>query len=131
MTLELPVSLWKIEDYERVKDLAALFSDQPLILTDNLANAVYLNERAEDLFQERAEALVNRLSFSLLGFNDARPVSEGLKKTLLGKAPPWRGIVHFPEPVKSIRIVDASAIVRPSRLIAGVIRISNKSAGFQ
>jgi len=124
--LELPASLWpQPADLQLASDMAALFDASPLILTDRLANSLYLNAAAEELFGERAEALVNRLSFSLLGFGNREKVPGGLEEALLGRGAPWRGVVQVQAADGPLaRFAEASAIRRGDLLVCGVIRLS-------
>ncbi len=125
--MNLPKELWPdSHNLMMIEDLIMMFDDKPLILTDELANSVYLNEHAEILLGDRAEALVNRLSFSLLGFGKAARVPESLANALAGEAAPWRGVVNLSaDPTKSkYHFAEISAIKSPEKTLCGVIRLS-------
>lgn len=104
-----------------------LFRDQPLMLTDELANSTYLSEGAELLLGDRAGALVNRLSFSLLGFGSRGVVPPAIQKALLGEGPAWRGAVDLAEaPPSRWHVAEISAIRREGRFLCGVVRLSRE-----
>lgn len=102
-----------------------MFVDTPVVLTDKLTNSLWFSDPAEELFGERAEALVNRVAFSLLGFEDREKQPTRLVDALLGEADPWRGVVHLQVPGGTrLTFVEASAISRDGTFIAGILRFS-------
>ncbi len=127
--MELPHQLWK-EDEDRalVFQTVELFHDAALILTDGLANSVFVNEEAAGLFRERGEALVNRAAYSLLGFGTSEKLPAPLESALLAQGPPWRGIVrlgtveHPGNPTTAL--CEASAINRRGTLVCGILRLT-------
>ena len=128
--MEFPAELWTDEqDRQYAEDLVRAFEGSPLILTDRLANSNYLTPQAAHLLGDSEEALVNRLSFSLLGFGKHQKVPTALVKALEGEGPSWRGVVDLGE-MGSARwhFCEASAVVRDGRLVCGVIRLSPKPA---
>ncbi len=124
--MELPLEIWESdEDRQLVSAAVETFGAVPLILTDKLTNSVFLNAPAEVAFEERAEALVNRVAYSLLGFGKREHAPAGLAVALLGEAGPWRGVVEVPTPTGwSRRVAEASAIVQGERFICGLVRLS-------
>lgn len=127
--MRFPAELWDIEsDRQVVEEFLEAFATFPIVLTDRLANTVYFNARAEVLFGERAEEIVNRLSFSLLGYGRKDQAPGGLTEALLGDAGPWRGIAEVAE----VRLfIEASAMRRDGRFLCGVIRFSQREGTVQ
>jgi hypothetical protein len=128
--LEFPSSLWSAEsDRLMAQELVGAFQNEPIILTDELANVVYVNPMAEKLFDENAEALVNRLVFSLLGFGKKGMIPKTLEKALLGEEVPWRGVVDLADaPPTKYFFAHGSAIQAGKHFICGVIRLSAEEA---
>lgn len=130
MPVDFPEELWPDEAQRRaVQEMILAFGHEPLIITDRLANVVYASEAAERLLGDRAEALVNRVAFSLMGFDQPRMIPAGLQPALLAEGKPWYGLVGFygiAEP--GLRRVDASAIKQGGQFVAGVVRISPRKA---
>ncbi|MBI1291620.1 hypothetical protein GC173_10310 [bacterium] len=129
--MRFPDELWPDPaERELVSGLLQAFPEQALILTDRLVNSVYLSDAAERAFGERAEALVNRLGLSLLGFGEKDRIPAGLVEALDGSSSGWEGIVQLQAvggPLAAF--VQASAIrSRSGSLIAGVIRIGKVQA---
>ena len=122
--MQIPQELWSDKDERRlVTDAAKLFEDLPIVLTDNLANSIWMNERAEELFGDSAEALVNRAAFSLLGFGSAGEAPDALAEALLGKRGPWKAFVNVETAVgPKALFCEASAICRGEDLICGILR---------
>jgi hypothetical protein len=123
--VKFPSENWPIqEDRHLVEDFVAAFPDQALVLTDKLTNSVWFSPAAEELLGDRALALVNRVAFSLLGFDDRERQPTRLVDALLGEAEPWRGVVHLPcETGKRLAFVEASAIRKADELVCGIIRL--------
>lgn len=129
--MDFPYQLWQDPDDQRlVRDAIALFTGQPLIVTDEIANSVYLNAEAENLYQESAGALVNRLSFSLLGFGNRAGAPPALVNALLGDGPSWSGAVDLSGENEPPRwhFVQASAVKRSERFVSGLVRLSSQPA---
>lgn len=127
--MEFPHHLWEeTEDRVLAEALVPMFESYALVLTDRLANTVYLNPRAEALFGDRAGALVNRLSFSLLGYGERDAVPEALTNALLGEGAPWRGVALIHGADGPPHFVEASAVRRGGRLVCGVLRLSPRAA---
>lgn len=124
--MRLPVELWPDpRDRQLVEDLVAGFSHLPVVLTDRLTNSIWLSGPAEELLGERAEALVNRVSYSLLGFGEREKQPQGVVDALLGTDRPWKGALHLPSGDGSrLSFVEASAIVREGQFVCGVLRFS-------
>lgn len=120
--MKFPAELW-IDPRHRqaVQDLTTFLDSAPLILTDQLANAVYLSDAAAELLEDRSEALVNRQIFSLLGYGEKSNGPAGfLEAITLPQATPWRGVVRFGE---AARFVEASGTFADGQLLCGVVRI--------
>lgn len=125
--MRFPAELWNSEqDRQLVRQFLDAFEDHPIVLTDQLANTIYFNNTAEALFGDRAEAVVNRVSFSLLGYGAKENIPEAFIKALLGDAPPWRGVVDLAPEGNPPRhyFVEASAIRRAGKLVCGILRVS-------
>ena len=129
--MQFPDQLWPdSEDRELVRQAVQLFESIPLILTDELTNTAYFNGRAEELFGEPGEAVVNRTAYSVLGYGDGGHAPEGLAAALLGKSGPFRSIMRIapgggePQPV----FFEASAIARGTKLVCGLLRFSTERA---
>lgn len=127
--MELPESLWTDDEDRRLARLTAdAWQPFPIILTDRLANSVYLNAPAEAVLAAPAEALLNRAAVSLLGFHDCASPA-GLHEALLGEGPPWRGAAVLDGRAPGSRFfVEASAVVRASSFVCGIIRIGKPLA---
>jgi PAS domain-containing protein len=108
-----------------VRALVEAFPDHAIMLTDGLINSVYLSPAVESILGERADALVNRLGFSLLGFGERDRLAPGLLEALSGSGEPWEGIVQLQSAAgPRTAFVQASAIrSRAGSLLAGVVRI--------
>jgi hypothetical protein len=122
--VRIPDELWSdARDRELVGQTTELFAAVPLVLTDRLSNSVWFNAPAEALFRDRAEAIVNRAAWSLLGFGFAAAAPDRLMAALLGEGPPWKGMVR-PEgnPAARPEFCEASALVREGRLVCGILR---------
>ncbi len=128
--MELPAELWESPDDRRLVQAATdAFATIPLIVTDKLTNAVFLNRRAEELFGENAEALVNRTSYSLLGFGNRGNAPKVLPAALLGESRPWRGVVEIHTPKgREQHAAEASAVLRDGHFVCGLIRLAVKEA---
>lgn len=127
--MNLPNSLWpNAAELALLEGLTLAFEQHPLLLTDQLVNVVYVNDEAERLLGDRAGAIVNRLSLSLLGFGYREKIPESLLGALLGTAPPWRGVVHVGEEGPVPVFAEASAVVSGGRLVCGVIRLGRERA---
>lgn len=101
-----------------------LFADQPLILTDRLANSIYFNPGAEALFAERGEALVNRVLFSLLGLGERSTVPPRLVEALDGSGAPWKGVVQPPDVNgECAMLCEVSAIGQGEAFLCGMVRL--------
>lgn len=70
MSMPFPVELWD-SDADRVAILRAACEAHSgaIVVIDRLGNSVFFNEAAESLWQDRAEALLNRSAISLLGLD--------------------------------------------------------------
>lgn len=125
-TVRFPEEIWPDpNDRQLVQDLIAVFSSTPLVITDKLTNSLWLSDSAESLLGERAEALVNRVSYSLLGFEDREKQPARLVDALLGEGDPWRGVVHLPTATGTrLVFVEASAVSREGRFVCGVLRFN-------
>ncbi|MEO8377899.1 MAG: hypothetical protein ABI579_09540 [Candidatus Sumerlaeota bacterium] len=129
--MRFPGELWETEtDRQVILQFVDAFAGHPLVLTDKLANTIFFNAEAEALYADRGEAIVNRLSFSLLGYGGKKDkVPSGLTPALLGEGVPWRGIVNLSESeTPKLHFVEASAIRAPGRLLCGVIRFKLNEA---
>ncbi|MCB2154110.1 hypothetical protein KQI84_04440 [bacterium] len=125
--MEFPRDLWPGEDDCRLVEQAIeLFESMPVVLTDELANSVFFNERAEKLFGGTGEGLVNRAACSLLGYDRGEKAPGLLAEALLAKSGPFRTVVRLPVGVDDPQpvFVEASAVVNGSRLVCGVLRFS-------
>jgi hypothetical protein len=124
--MRFPIELWTDPaDAALATATAEGFAFFPIILTDRLANAVFINEAAESIFRDRAEALVNRTTLSLLGFEKADCLPEGLTLALQAKSGPWRGVVMLDVAGGAERrYIEASAVHRDGELICGILRIA-------
>ena len=131
--MEIPLDLWESqEDQQRVVDLITLFEADPLILTDSLANVIYLNDLALGLFTDRAGALINRLSFSLLGFGERTDVPQPFVNALTGEGPAWRGMMNIgTDRTPNIRMINASAVAKEDHFVCGVLRLARQEAKLQ
>lgn len=128
--MEFPQQLWEEETESTVvmiRQVLDLFESDPVILTDVLTNSIFFNPLAEELFGEAGEALVNRATYSLLGFEQFNGVPKALADALLGEADCWRGYVRLPHTGDAVYYCEASAIKTSNKHLAGVIRFdSNK-----
>jgi len=124
--MRFPIELWTDPaDAVLAAATAEGFAFFPIILTDKLANAVFINEAAESIFRDRAEALVNRTTFSLLGFEKLECLPEGLTLALQARSTPWRGVVQLDVTGgQERRYVEASAVHRDGELVCGLLRIA-------
>ncbi|MCC5876792.1 MAG: hypothetical protein JJU11_11285 [Candidatus Sumerlaeia bacterium] len=124
--MRFPDDIWPDPtDRQLVDDLVSMFVDTPIILTDKLTNSLWFSDPAEELFGERAEAIVNRVAYSLLGFEDREKQPVRLVSALLGEDDPWRGVVHLPVAEGTrLAFVEASAICRDGVFVCGVLRFS-------
>ena len=132
--VHFPDELWQDDDERRLaRQLAEAFDEFPIILTDRLANSVYLSPPAEAIFGDRAEALVNRLALSLLGYGHKERVPPGLLEALLGEGKPWRGVVAIKgsSELPRLHFVEASAVVCDGRLVTGLLRIGERQGAQQ
>ena len=123
--VRFPTELWNDPaDCALAEQLAQAFDAGPLLLTDKLTNTIFVNEAAEALYGERAEAIVNRVAASLLGFGEKANHPDRLVAALLGEAAPWKGAVRV-EAVAGARLVyvEASAVRRGEQLVCGVVRL--------
>lgn len=106
-----------------VAETADLFASVPLVLTDALTNSVWFNDEAERLFRDRAEAIVNRAAWSLLGFGFAAAAPDRLTAALLGQSGPWKGMVRpSGDPAARPEFCEASSLCRDGRLVCGILR---------
>lgn len=124
--MDFPNELWD-DDRDRAlaRQLADLFVEAPLVLTDRLTNSIYLNTAAEDLLGQRAAAIVNRAAYSLLGFGAAESAPATLADALLGRADSWRSVVHlFADDELGQAVCEASAIMRGGQFVCGVLRLT-------
>lgn len=131
--MRFPDELWD-NPSERaiIQQFVDAFAAYPLVLTDKLANTIYFNQSAESLFQDHAEAIVNRLSFSLLGFGRKETVPPGLISALLGEGAPWRGVVNIADADSPRHLfIEASAIRTREKLLCGVVRFNSSPAHDQ
>ncbi|MDX2177225.1 MAG: hypothetical protein SF028_12230 [Candidatus Sumerlaeia bacterium] len=125
--MEFPAHLWDDPaDRELARGAADLFADAPLVLTDRLANSVFLSPAAERLLGDRAPALVNRACYSLLGFDSGERPPDALATALLGEREPWKAMVLL---AGRGCHVEASAIRRGARLVCGVLRLTPRTDG--
>jgi len=123
--MEFPEELWKTEQEKQLIFQALdLFEHQPVIITDQLANSVFLNKKAEELYGQRGEAIVNRAVFSLLGFDSFEGMPQKLVDGLSGNGEVWRGFVKHPTEQNKICFAEASAIVHEN-LKCGMIRFDD------
>jgi len=121
--LEFPHEIWTDEEKRAaVRGAVDLFADRALLVTDELANTVYLSPEAEKVFGDRAEALVNRLSFSLLGFGNRSEVPKAMVEAINGEGPPWKGLVNVGggEP-PNWYLAEMSSAGKGKQFIAGFI----------
>ncbi len=124
--MKFPNELWSDpKDRELVSAIADAFTDEALLLTDQLINIVWVSPKAEELFQERGEAIVNRLTFSLLGMDDSPPQLDCLKRALSGESAPWRGRAKLDSQRETF--LEASALIGPSGFLCGIIRLKGPS----
>ena len=126
--MRIPDELWPdVRDRELVGQTVDLFASVPLVLTDQLSNSVWFNGAAESLFGDRAEAIVNRAAWSLLGFGFAAAAPDRLMDALLGGGGPWKGMVR-PEgnPAARPEFCEASALVRDGRIFQSACRIADR-----
>lgn len=123
--MRFPTELWNDPaDCALAKQLADAFAAVPLMLTDKLTNTIFVNEAAEALYGERAEAIINRVAASLLGFGEKANHPDRLVAALLGEAAPWKGAVRVDAvPAPRLVYVEASAVRRGDRLVCGVVRL--------
>lgn len=120
--MELPGELWEDpRDRQLAADTVATFGAEAMILTDALGNSIHLTDEACRLFGDRADALVNRQAFSLLGFGEAARMPKALGAALLG-GETWRGTAPIAGGKRAA--VEASAAKRDGRLLFGILRIT-------
>lgn len=105
-----------------IEQVLDLFGGDPVLLTDELTNSVFFNEKAEKLYHESGDAIVNRAAYSLLGFESFEGVPQSLVDALMGKRDAWRGFVKVPGQKCTVCFCEASALVREEELICGLIR---------
>lgn len=126
--MRFPEELWHDESESTVvmiRQVLDLFENDPVILTDILTNSVFFNDHAELLFGESGEALVNRATYSLLGFENFTGVPSSLAEALLGKADCWRGYVKLPNKGGDVFYCEASALKTSEKHLAGVLRFDS------
>lgn len=122
--MDFPESLFPNPAHrELILGALALFEDQPLFLTDRLANTIYFNGPAEGLFAERGEAIVNRAVFSLLGMGDHTAHPPALVEALEGNGPPWKAVAQLPLEPPCICVCEASAIRDADTHLCGMVRL--------
>lgn len=124
--MRFPEELWPdSSECLAVRALVDGFPDAALILSDKLANTLYFSPAAEALFGDRAEAIVNRLTLSLLGFGERDRVPQSLLAALLGESGPWEGIVHLQTAAGPRQAFASISAIRrrDGSLLAGVVRI--------
>ncbi|MCC6545963.1 hypothetical protein IT570_02255 [Candidatus Sumerlaeota bacterium] len=128
--MRFPVELWETDlECQIIRQFLDAFAGHPVMLTDKLANTVFFTPEAEELLADRGEAIVNRLSFSLMGFGSKDRVPPGLTAALLGESVPWRGVVNLSsDDSPRLRFAEASAIRSPGRFLCGVVRFSASPA---
>lgn len=124
--MDFPGELWDHEDERALaRQLSELFVDVPLVLTDRLTNSIYLNAAAEEMLGQRAEAVVNRAAYSLLGFGVAESAPPALTEALLGRADSWRSVVRlFADDPMGQAVCEASAVSRGGDFVCGVLRFT-------
>jgi hypothetical protein len=87
--MRFPIELWTDPaDAALATATAEGFAFFPIILTDRLANAVFINEAAESIFRDRAEALVNRTTLSLSGIRKGGLPPRGIDAGAAGEERP-------------------------------------------
>lgn len=129
--MDFPDVLWD-DDRDRAlaRQLVVLFADVPLVLTDRLTNSIYLNEAAEALLDQRAEAVVNRAAYSLLGYGASEAAPPALADALLGAGQPWRSVVRvYADDELGQAVCEASAVRRGEEFVCGVLRLAPLATG--
>ena len=124
--MDFPDVLWDDErDRALARQLVVLFADVPLVLTDRLTNSIYLNEAAEALLGQRAEAVVNRAAYSLLGYGASEAAPAALADALLGRGESWRSVVRvYADDELGQAVCEASAVQRGGVFVCGVLRLA-------
>lgn len=93
--MRFPIELWN-SDAERVAVLARVAEAPagPVLVVDKLGNTVFLNDAAERLLGERADALVNWLATALLGLaQDRQGRGEAFTRSI-ERGESWSGSVR-------------------------------------
>lgn len=92
--MRFPLELWDT-DAERVAVLSKAIesANGPLLVVDAIGNVAWLNAAAEKLWDEPAEALVNRAIVSLLGLDASRAEADAFGSRL-EKGEVWEGNVR-------------------------------------
>ncbi|MDX1972000.1 MAG: hypothetical protein SFY68_05650 [Candidatus Sumerlaeia bacterium] len=130
--MQFPDVLWANEEHPplpMIHQVLELFEEDAVILTDVLTNSIFFNTKAEELFGMRGEELVNRTTYSLLGFENFKGVPKSLADALLGEGDCWRGLVKLGEEVRSkfepgtLFYCEASALRTSGEFIVGVLRL--------
>lgn len=121
--MQFPRNLWtNAEHADMAVQVLAIFPGRAVMLTDILGNTIYLSPEAAELFGDREEALLNRLSASLLGMGDRESVSPRFWKAIDGTDEPWRAMVRLPGQQRAV-FAEASAVRQGEHFICGVIRL--------
>lgn len=131
-TMRFPVELWDSEaDRAAVLAAAVEGSDAPMAVVDGLGNVVFVNPAAESLWNEPAEALLNRAVVSLLGVDATRGGADAFGARLEAgeaweeRARPRRAGASRPGAARTARIqpVASRRRGRPGRVIAAVVAL--------
>lgn len=126
--LQFPAELF-VDERQRqaVLDFVEAFAHRPLLLTDRLCNSIYINPAAEDLFAARAEEIVNRLAFSLMGYSHLVRTPPRMTEALLAQGDPWRGVVPLEQgPPIGWHFAEVSCISMDGTLVCGVVILDSK-----
>ncbi len=121
--MRFPMELWD-SDRERLAVLAAAVEapSKPMLILDAIGNAVFVNDAAEELWREPAEALVNRAAVSLLGLDTRRREADAFGRSFEGGGS-WTGMA-YPRRSDSNRRLTG----RPARLEPIVLRDKRQRA---
>ena len=112
---------------QAVSDFIEAFAERPMLLTDKLCNTIYINDAAETLFAARAEEIVNRLAFSLMGYSHLMRTPPRMTEALLAQGDPWRGVVPLePGPPIGWHFAEVSSITIDGALVCGVVILDPK-----
>ncbi len=137
MSMRFPLELWN-NDEERAAVLTRLAEAPagPVVVADAIGNVVFLNDAAERLWGERADAMLNRALVSLLGLDARREIADALGRAF-DEGRDWSSAVRIPcqgarkRRAASIQFVFRTARRGAPRILAAVVTLQSAAAHRQ